>query len=89
MEHERRASPRVNYDLQPELAVAALFQMLTRYPMTSGEPLGRSIGAHFDYIAQDSRYSRLLRDAAAIASGQWHAMLEMQRALSRHQRKCE
>ena len=52
MDHENERA--VQYASQPEYAIAALLQMLVRYPMTWCEPLGESISAHFEDIAQGS-----------------------------------
>ena len=62
--------------------------MLVRYPMTWCEPLGESISAHFEYIAQDPRYSRPVREAASRAGGEWKAMLVMQEEMRRQQQRC-
>lgn len=78
----------VNYVTQPDYAIAALIQMLARYPMTHCVPLADSIEAHFDYIARDTRYSEPVRNAASRAGGEWKAMLAMQEEIRRQQRKC-
>jgi hypothetical protein len=85
MDHENERQ--VSYDAQPDYAIAALLQMLVRYPMTWCGHLGESIEAHFEYIARDERYSRPVREAASRAGGEWKAMLLMQEQIRRQQRR--
>ena len=86
MDHENER--KVSYDAEPQYAIAALLQMLARYPMTWCGGLADSIDAHFEYIARDPRYSRPVRAAASRAGGEWKAMIAMQQEISRQRRKC-
>ena len=86
MDHENERA--VQYTSQPEYAIAALLQMLVRYPMTWCEPLGESISAHFEYIAQGSTLLAPVREAASRAGGEWKAMLVMQEEVRRQRQKC-
>lgn len=85
MDHENERT--VSYEAEPQYAIAALLQMLARYPMTWCGPLADSIDAHFQYIARDSRYSEPVRLAASRAGGEWKAMITMQEEISRQKRR--
>jgi hypothetical protein len=46
------------------------------------------VDQHFEYIAQDPRYSGPVREAASRAGGEWKAMLVVQEEMKRQQQKC-
>lgn len=61
------------YDTHPELALAAVLQMLSRFPARRSPALARSIAHHFDMIGRDPRISACVRECAERLVGDWQA----------------
>lgn len=52
------------YEQQPELALAALLQMMSRFPQRQSSALADAILGHLCLISDDERYSAPLRQCA-------------------------
>lgn len=76
----------IDYSLHPEYAIAALLQMLVRYPMVDCDTIAGSIAMHLQYVAGDERYPPVVRHAAAQSGSEWEAMMTMRAAIEK-QRK--
>lgn len=74
-----------DYSHHPDYAIAALLQMLVRYPMVDCRTMADSIAAHLQLIAADMRFPDTVRDAAGRSAAEWNAMIEMRTALGRQQ----
>ena len=61
------------YATRPELAVAALIHLLSRYPATRTPALAHAIVAHLRTIGDDARLAPALRDCALGLVGDWQA----------------
>jgi hypothetical protein len=77
--------PGVDYRDHPDFAIAALLQMLARYPMTHCRPMACSIACHLRFVAGDPRFAEPVRQAARNAGREWSAMIEMRDHLARQQ----
>ncbi len=62
-----------DYPTQPELAVAALIRMLTRFPVVGHACMTEPIEHHLAIVAADARLPQAIRDAAAAAAQDGHA----------------
>lgn len=71
------AASQPDYSQQPELALVALLQMLSRTPAPRSEALAMSIAAHFRLIAAEARQPAALRAAAAELGAHWQALVEL------------
>lgn len=61
------------YDTHPELALAAVLQMLSRFPARRSPALAQAIARHFDMIGRDPRISACVRECAERLVGDWQA----------------
>jgi hypothetical protein len=61
------------YDTDPELALAAVLQLLSRFPARRSPALAKAIASHFRVIGGDPRLSACVRDCAARLVGDWEA----------------
>lgn len=59
------------YPEQPELAVAALLYMLSRYPAVRCPAMARAIAAHLACVAQDARLPEAYRATAERLLPEW------------------
>ncbi len=80
------ANTRHDYTAHPDYAMAALLQMLVRYPMVECPGMADSIRSHLNLVAMDARCGDMLRHVAANAAVEWEAMMTMRDELSRHKR---
>lgn len=72
-----------DYTQNPEYAIAALLHMLVRYPMVDCDTMAGSIAAHLRIIADDARFSEVVRRVAAQSRSEWVAMMAMRAELAR------
>ncbi len=65
------------YDTHPELALAAVLQMLSRFPARRSPALAQAIARHFQMIGRDPRISACVRECAErlVDDGQAYALL--------------
>ncbi len=77
--------PHPDYSHHPDYAIAALLQMLARFPMVDCRTMADSIAAHLRFVAADTRFPDVVRDAAGRSAAEWSAMIEMRTALGRQQ----
>lgn len=63
----------MNYDAKPELAIAALLHMMTRFAEAPKPCVAASIASHLQLIANDTRYDEQIRHAAAKYLFEWQA----------------
>lgn len=61
------------YDSHPELALAAVLQLLSRFPARRSPALAQTIARHFQVIGSDPRLSDCVRECAARLVGDWEA----------------
>lgn len=61
------------YDTHPELALAAVLQLLSRFPARRSPALAQAIAGHFRVIGSDLRLSACVRDCAARLVADWEA----------------
>ena len=61
------------YDTHPELALAAVLQLLSRFPARRSPALAQTIARHFEVIGSDPRISGCVRECAVRLVGDWHA----------------
>ncbi|MBP6131439.1 hypothetical protein [Thauera sp.] len=61
------------YDTHPELALAAVLQLLSRFPARRSPALAQAIAGHFRVIGSDRRLSACVRDCAARLVAEWEA----------------
>ena len=61
------------YDTDPELALAAALQLLSRFPARRSPALAHAIASHFRVIGSDPRLSAGLRECAARLVRDWEA----------------
>jgi hypothetical protein len=61
------------YDTDPELALAAVLQLLSRFPARRSPALAQAIAGHFRVIGSDPRLSACVRECAARLVGEWEA----------------
>jgi len=61
------------YATRPQLAVAALMYMLSRYPATRKPALAHAIVDHLRMVADDPRLDPALRECASGLIGDWQA----------------
>ncbi|HMX15158.1 MAG TPA: hypothetical protein PKE24_13745 [Thauera aminoaromatica] len=61
------------YDTHPELALAAVLQLLSRFPARRSPALAQAIAGHFRVIGSDQRLSACVRDCAARLVAEWEA----------------
>ncbi|MBX3651754.1 MAG: hypothetical protein KF771_10335 [Burkholderiales bacterium] len=80
-----RHTPHPDYSKNPDYAIAALLQMLVRFPMVDCRTMADSIAAHLRLVAADARFPDVVRDAAGRSAAEWSAMVEMRTALGRQQ----
>ena len=59
------------YDTDPELALAAVLQLLSRFPARRSPALAQAIASHFRVIGGDPRFSACVRECAARLVGDW------------------
>jgi len=74
-----------DYSNHPDYAIAALLQMLVRFPMVDCRTMADSIAAHLRFVAADARFPDAVREAAGRSATEWSAMVEMRTALGRQQ----
>lgn len=63
------------YREHPELAIVALFYMLSRFPYVGCAAMAASIQRHFDWLSQDQRLPPAVQRAALDLASQWSEML--------------
>jgi len=61
------------YDTDPELALAAVLQLLSRFPARRSPAVAQAIAGHFRVIGTDPRLSACVRECAARLVGEWEA----------------
>ena len=61
------------YDTDPELALAAVLQLLSRFPARRSPAVAQAIAGHFRVIGSDPRLSACVRECAARLVGDWEA----------------
>jgi len=61
------------YETDPELALAAALQLLSRFPSRGSPALAHAIASHFRVIGSDPRLSAGLRECAARLVRDWEA----------------
>lgn len=64
-----------DYSQRPELAIAALIDMLVRFPVVGRADMAESIGRHLDIVAADARLPSGIREVALSASQHWQHVL--------------
>ena len=62
-----------DYATRPQLAIAALIHLLSRYPASRKPALAHAIVDHLRMIGDDPRLDPALRDCAADLIGDWQA----------------
>jgi len=63
------------YREHPELAIVALFYMLSRFPYVGCAAMAASIQRHFEWLSQDERLAPAIQRAASDLASQWAEML--------------
>jgi hypothetical protein len=63
------------YREHPELAIVALFYMLSRFPYIGCAAMAASIQRHFDWLSQDQRLPPAVQRAALDLASQWSEVL--------------
>lgn len=61
------------YDTHPELALAAVLQMLSRFPARRSPVLAQAIARHMEMIGRDPRISACVRQCAERLVADWQA----------------
>lgn len=61
------------YDAHPELALAALLQLLSRFPARRSAALAQTIASHFQVVAADASTPECLRACARRLVADWQA----------------
>lgn len=61
------------YDTYPDLALAAVLQLLSRFPARRSPALAHTIACHFQVIAADPRVPESLRACADRLIADWQA----------------
>ncbi|HQS99553.1 MAG: hypothetical protein B7Y26_04780 [Hydrogenophilales bacterium 16-64-46] len=64
------------YAQHPELALVSLLYMLSRQHATGCRTMAESITAHFRFVAGDTRYADVLRNAAERLGMEWQGLLD-------------
>ncbi|NUQ50422.1 MAG: hypothetical protein HUU27_10970 [Phycisphaerae bacterium] len=64
--HRGAATVGPEYDTHPELALAAVLQLLSRFPARRSPALARTVASHFQVIVADAR-TRKWRDVIVWA----------------------
>lgn len=62
---------RPDYTAQPQLAVVALIELMSRFPASRSQGLAHSIVAHLAAIGDDARLPDSLRACAARVADEW------------------
>jgi hypothetical protein len=63
------------YREQPELAIVALFYLLSRFPYVGCAAMAASIQRHFDWLSQEPRLPPAVQRAALDLASQWSEVL--------------
>lgn len=63
------------YREQPELAIIALFYLLSRFPYVGCAAMAGSIQRHFDWLSQEPRLPPAVQRAAHDLALQWSEVL--------------
>lgn len=63
----------LEYAVQPELAVAALMHLMSRFPATRKQAVAGSIVEHLRLVAADARLPEALRQCAEDLTDEWMA----------------
>jgi hypothetical protein len=63
------------YREQPELAIVALFYLLSRFPYVGCAAMAASIQRHFDWLSQEPRLPPAVQRAALDLASQWSDLL--------------
>ncbi len=71
--HGVAAAAGPEYDTHPELALAALLQLLSRFPARRSPALAQTIASHFQVIAADARTPDCVRTCAQRLIPDWQA----------------
>lgn len=69
---EREALP--IYDASPDLALAAVLSLMSRFPSRRSPAVAQSIVSHLQVISRDERIDVRLRERAAYLIFEWQAM---------------
>lgn len=69
--HEEIEDARLDYTARPQLALAALLHMLSRYPATRKPAIALAIIDHLRLVGDDDRLDPTLRDCARDLIGDW------------------
>jgi hypothetical protein len=62
------------YEASPELAMAALLSLMSRFPVRRSLAVAQSIVSHLKVISRDERVNAPLRERAAYLVCEWEAM---------------
>ena len=65
------AEDQVRYDSRPELAIAALLYLMSRFPACRSPALANAIVTHLEIVADDFRLAPALRDCAEQLVEDW------------------
>lgn len=65
----------IDYVARPELAIAALLHMMTRFPDAPKLSIAASITGHLRLIADDDRHTEAVRAAASLALTEWQTRI--------------
>ena len=61
------------YPNQPELALAAVLQLLSRFPARQSPAVAKAIADHLEVIGGDARLAGCVRECASRLVGDWRA----------------
>lgn len=61
----------LRYDSRPELAIAALMYLMSRFPACRSPALANAIVTHLELVADDFRLAQALRDCAEHLVEDW------------------
>nr|WP_211206729.1 hypothetical protein [Thauera linaloolentis] len=61
------------YPNQPELALAAVLHLLSRFPARQSPAVAKAIADHLEVIGSDVRMAGCVRECAAKLVGDWRA----------------
>lgn len=70
---DEASSGQLEYAVQPELAVAALMHLMSRFPATRKQAVASSIVEHLRVVAADARLPEALRQCADDLTDEWMA----------------
>lgn len=71
--HTTECDSGLRYDTQPELALAAVLQLLSRFPERQSPAVARAIADHLHCIGSDERIANSVRECAARLVDDWRS----------------